>query len=208
MSEFRGLAIDSCGADARLVLFDEAAVRAEAPVVGRGFSAQWPRALRELMGKVGWEVRELQVVGVVHGPGSFTGVRVGLAAAKGLCEATGARMIAVSRLEVLQQAVEGAEMAVLAAGRGEFYVRERDVECLVTEEALREAVRGKMVAVGEGELSGGIEARRVSGAEEQSAAIAMMRERWRQGRFADVERVDANYVRGEGDIYAKKAAGA
>ena len=46
-------------------------------------------------------LRELAAVVVVHGPGSFTGVRVGLSAAKGLCEAGGVPLIAVSRLALL-----------------------------------------------------------------------------------------------------------
>jgi tRNA threonylcarbamoyladenosine biosynthesis protein TsaB len=46
-------------------------------------------------------VRELAAVVVVHGPGSFTGVRVGLSAAKGLSEAGGVPLVAVSRLALL-----------------------------------------------------------------------------------------------------------
>ncbi len=59
------------------------------------------------------------------GPGSFTGIRAGLAAAKGLCEAAGLPLAAVSRLEVLANTAELADgYAALEAGRAEVYVRE------------------------------------------------------------------------------------
>lgn len=63
------------------------------------------------------------VVGVVVGPGSFTGTRVGLAAAKGLSEGFAARMIAMSRLALVAAAADaaGSMIALLDAGRGEFY---------------------------------------------------------------------------------------
>ncbi len=65
---------------------------------------------------------ELRGVVVVHGPGSFTGIRIGVSAAKGLAEGLGIPVIALSRLELLaRQSPEGSAVAVLDAGRGEFY---------------------------------------------------------------------------------------
>ena len=43
--------------------------------------------MSRLLKEKGWALADLDGIGVVAGPGSFTGVRVGLAAAKGLCEA-------------------------------------------------------------------------------------------------------------------------
>ena len=53
-------------------------------------------AIRRLLEARGWKLGELSAVVVVHGPGSFTGVRVGLSAAKGLSEAASIPLIAVS----------------------------------------------------------------------------------------------------------------
>lgn len=46
-------------------------------------------------------VEELDLLAVVHGPGSFTGLRVGLATAKGLATAAGIPVVGLSTLEVL-----------------------------------------------------------------------------------------------------------
>jgi tRNA threonylcarbamoyladenosine biosynthesis protein TsaB len=58
----------------------------------------------------------------VNGPGSFTGVRVGLSAVKGLAEAAGIPVVAVSRLEVLA-AKAGVQSAALDAHRHEVFLR-------------------------------------------------------------------------------------
>jgi tRNA threonylcarbamoyladenosine biosynthesis protein TsaB len=61
---------------------------------------------------------------VVNGPGSFTGVRVGVSAAKGLAQGAGIPVVAVSRLEVLSRK-SGVPSAALDAHRGEVYLRAR-----------------------------------------------------------------------------------
>ena len=94
VSDFVWLLIDSCGQSATLALGRGENVLGVAASPARGFSAEWPGALRGLLMESGVAIGRLQAVGVVNGPGSFTGMRVGLAAAKGLCEATGAKLIA------------------------------------------------------------------------------------------------------------------
>jgi len=93
---------------------------------------------------------------VVSGPGSFTGVRVGLAAIKALAEVLARPIAAVSLLEAI--AVSGGSpgkvIAVLDAGRGEVYAGEYEVqgddarllrERLLTRAELLEAAVGSIV---------------------------------------------------------------
>lgn len=203
--ELRWVLIDSCGAAATLAVGRGEVVLGSEVVPGREFSAEWPGALRRLLAEAGWGTDALQVVGVVHGPGSFTGVRVGLAAAKGLCEALGAKLIAVSRLEVLAAlGVQGA-LAVLDAGRDEFYVRDEDEERLVCREALVEQARGRDVVSFDQRVVAVLSADAVMlVAPGAVAALPLMVRHWRDGLVDDVAAIDANYVRGEHDIYARK----
>ncbi len=80
---------------------EEPAIVATEVLPGRTSSERLVPAVRRLMGALGWRLSELAAMVVVHGPGSFTGVRVGLSAAKGLSEAGGVPLIAVSRLALL-----------------------------------------------------------------------------------------------------------
>ena len=67
-------------------------------------------------------VDEVDCFAAASGPGSFTGVRVGLACVKGLAEATGRKVVAVSNLEAIARFGSGAQRAVvLDARRGEIY---------------------------------------------------------------------------------------
>src|SRR5580692_6724223 len=122
----RFLMIHTAGAEGSIALGN---TKAAQPIVatellpGRTSSERLVPAVRRLMGASGWKLSELAAAVVVHGPGSFTGVRVGVSAAKGLSEAGGIPLIAVSRLALLAGASgDGDETvhAVLDAGRGEF----------------------------------------------------------------------------------------
>src|SRR5690606_10819788 len=66
------------------------------------------------------------VVAVSHGPGSFTGVRVGMALAKGLCESGQPKLITVSTLEALAWRAYSGEpveyvLPLLNARQGQVY---------------------------------------------------------------------------------------
>ncbi|UCH78336.1 MAG: tRNA (adenosine(37)-N6)-threonylcarbamoyltransferase complex dimerization subunit type 1 TsaB [Candidatus Coatesbacteria bacterium] len=81
----------------------------------------WP-ALTALEAEA-WPLREADLVAVAGGPGSFTGIRVGLAAAKGLAFVTGVPVVAVSSLAAVaaQAGTEGSVVAVLDARGGLYY---------------------------------------------------------------------------------------
>ena len=70
------------------------------------------------------EKEQLELIVVTRGPGSFTGVRVGLATAQGLALALGRTICAMSTHEAIAFAVseQGRRLVVDDAGRGDFYV--------------------------------------------------------------------------------------
>jgi tRNA threonylcarbamoyladenosine biosynthesis protein TsaB len=75
--------------------------------------------------KAGVAPGDLDAVAVSVGPGSFTGLRVGLATAKGLALGAGARLVGVSTLETLAEGyapADGTICALLDAYRGEVYM--------------------------------------------------------------------------------------
>lgn len=81
----------------------------------------FPR-IEQLLGRHGLPVADIDCFAAASGPGSFTGVRVGLTAAKGLAESTGRRVAAVSNLRALAFFGSAALRAtVLDARRGEVY---------------------------------------------------------------------------------------
>jgi tRNA threonylcarbamoyladenosine biosynthesis protein TsaB len=91
-------------------------------LAGRTYSATLVAAVRDLLRSAGTDLRSLGGIVAVNGPGSFTGVRVGLSAVKGLAEGTGIPVVAVSRLEVLSRK-SGVPSSALDAHRGEVYLR-------------------------------------------------------------------------------------
>ncbi|MCS7314112.1 MAG: tRNA (adenosine(37)-N6)-threonylcarbamoyltransferase complex dimerization subunit type 1 TsaB [Bryobacterales bacterium] len=78
--------------------------------------------LGRLLARHGWRLDDVDCIAAAAGPGAFTGVRVGLAAAKGLAEAIGRPLVAVSNLQALAWFGSAPlRAAVLDARRGEIY---------------------------------------------------------------------------------------
>jgi tRNA threonylcarbamoyladenosine biosynthesis protein TsaB len=87
-----------------------------------GFGHVLFEQLRRLLDRHSRRVDEIACFAAASGPGSFTGVRVGLACVKGLAEATGRKVVAVSNLEALAHFGTAERRAlVLDARRGEIY---------------------------------------------------------------------------------------
>lgn len=79
--------------------------------------------IHDVLGRAGLELRDLDGLVGVRGPGSFTGVRVGLATLLGLHQATGIEASAVSTFRALAAVADGLEgprLAAVAATRGEW----------------------------------------------------------------------------------------
>ena len=117
----RLLLIDTCGSEATVALALADRVVAQRELPGRSASEGLIEAIDDLLREQGWRLREMHALVVLRGPGSFTGVRVGLSAAKAMAEAGRLPLIALSRLEVLAGDEVTAGVAVLTAGRGEVF---------------------------------------------------------------------------------------
>ncbi len=114
--------------------------------------------LREVATEGGTTLAEVDAFAVTVGPGSFTGIRIGLAAARGLALAGKRPLIGFSTLEVLAAGVpdgerEGPIIAALDAGRGRLYAQlfDRSLAPLTEPEALEaQALPGFAEAAGSG----------------------------------------------------------
>jgi tRNA threonylcarbamoyladenosine biosynthesis protein TsaB len=95
------------------------------PLEGGTYSARLMPTIASLLEQNHFDKKDVDGIVVVSGPGSFTGLRVGLATVKGLCEVLRKPLATVSMLEAVAIARRSAGQnatAVLDAGRGEVYV--------------------------------------------------------------------------------------
>lgn len=99
------------------------------PLAVGTFSAQLVPQIARLLGKHGLSKADVGAFIVISGPGSFTGLRVGLAAIKALAEILDKPIVPVSLLEVIAVASgrRGKILCALDAGRGETFVGEYDL---------------------------------------------------------------------------------
>ena len=120
------LAIDTSTRASGIALYDGLAVRYECIWQSREFhSVDLAPGIQQAFQKAGMKMEELQAVAVAIGPGSYTGLRIGLALAKGLAFANGLKLIAIPSLDILAagQPVQELPMAaVLQAGRSRLAV--------------------------------------------------------------------------------------
>ena len=92
------------------------------------YSARLMPVIAELLERNKFTKNDVDAFVVVSGPGSFTGLRVGLATVKGLCEVLGKPLATVSTLEAIAVTHgSGTVTAVVDAGRGEGYVGDYEV---------------------------------------------------------------------------------
>lgn len=131
----RLLAFDSSSDVLSVALFEEKRPVAAGDVSSgmRHSEAIW-ECLEELLRRAKWRARDIEAVAVGLGPGSFTGLRVGVTAAKLLSRALGAKLVGVSSLEAIAwpHLDEGREVALTLDARkgnvyGAIYKKERGV---------------------------------------------------------------------------------
>jgi tRNA threonylcarbamoyladenosine biosynthesis protein TsaB len=79
--------------------------------------------IKDLLAQNKLTVAEIDNIIITLGPGSFTGVRIGMAAAQGMALINNARLIGISTLEALAYMQNGNIVTVLEAGRGHYYAQ-------------------------------------------------------------------------------------
>jgi len=195
------------------------AVIEEVPLAGGTFSAQLVPQIAVLLAKHGFSKTDIDAFVVVSGPGSFTGLRVGLAAIKALAEILQKPIVPVSLLEVvaLASGAQGRILAALDAGRGEVYIGEYEIAG-VTSRLLQEQLLPKDEFWSGGGKTPVTTPDETLAASARNACIAVFpvatpsaemisRLGWQKlqaGKTVSPEQLEANYIRrSDAEIFAK-----
>ena len=221
------LSIDTSGKSGGITLAEGSAdsfrMIESAPIAGGTFSAQLVPTLAALLRKHAWTLQNLGALVAVSGPGSFTGLRVGLSAIKGLAEILKKPIATVSLLEALAitSGVQGRIGAALDAGRDEIFFGSYEIvsgrASTLREElhsraelpgVIRQSQVTQVVSSDPG-VSGFVRALGISVLEvERPGSAVAARIGLRKllaGETVDVEELDANYIRrSDAEIFSKK----
>ena len=212
------LAIDTSGGQGGIALANYdgefAVVVEEAEISGGTFSAELVPEIARMLSSRGLGLKDVSAIGVVTGPGSFTGLRIGLAAVKGLCEARPVPMVAVTMLELLAAVAQADEVTTLLdASRGEAYVgRFRLVDgisAMVSEEllAVPEIRIEGLALTPDAAIAGAVGAVEVPRPKPSDVAMYAVRKLAR-GLAIEADAVDAHYIRrSDAEIFAKPVVG-
>jgi tRNA threonylcarbamoyladenosine biosynthesis protein TsaB len=221
------LGVDTSGRHGSIALVRGDAGRFEVlevvALAGGTFSAQLVPQIAALLAKHGLKKEDLEAIAAASGPGSFTGLRVGLAAVKALAEVLKKPIAAVSLLETVavESGREGNAVAALDAGRGEVYAGELEVkdgqaslchECLFTFDEFADVLRtsGRQALTPDESVAQALKERGVAEAvamvsRPRSDAIARLGLRKiLAGQTVTPEQLDANYIRrSDAEIFKK-----
>lgn len=194
----------------------------EVPLAGGTFSAQLVPQIAGLLSQRGLNKSDIGAFIAISGPGSFTGLRIGLAAIKALAEILRKPIVPVSFLEVvaLASGKQGRVLTALDAGRGEVYLGEYEIagestrmiqERLSLKDELFSLAQEKTLATPDATLAA---AARAAGAPVlelkpiTAQDVARLGSRkLGAGEAVSPEQLEANYIRRtDAEIFAKPAS--
>jgi tRNA threonylcarbamoyladenosine biosynthesis protein TsaB len=190
----------------------------EVPLAGGTFSAQLVPQISGLLEKHCLRKTDIDAFMVISGPGSFTGLRVGLTAIKALAEVLNKPIVPVSLLEVVAvaESAEGSVLSVLDAGRGEVYAGKYEVngptvrlqsEQLLPRNEFLSSAHGFVVCTPDSNLvemahDAGLTASLVTVSAGTIARVAWGK--LKAGETVSPEQLDANYMRRtDAEIFSK-----
>lgn len=130
----------------------ERVLAARAEVMARGHQERLAPMTEALMAEAGLPFSALERIGVTVGPGSFTGLRVGIAFAKGLAAAMDVPAVGVGTLEALAVQADGLVFAAIDARRDQLYLQAfEDGRPLMAPDALhRDTAAARLAEIGVG----------------------------------------------------------
>ncbi|HLJ78527.1 MAG TPA: tRNA (adenosine(37)-N6)-threonylcarbamoyltransferase complex dimerization subunit type 1 TsaB [Acidobacteriaceae bacterium] len=209
------LSIDTCGPSGSIALarldHEQLAILSQETLAGKTYSARLVPAISELLASQQIAVADLAAIIVTKGPGSFTGIRIGLSTAKGLAEVHRTPLIAVSRLQVLAHKAQ-THAAALDASRHEFYFGRYDEnprETLINRDAFESeaAALGQELAICEPALQPLVPAAAVVDSPTAADALRFALARFRARDFDDPLTLDGNYLRrSDAEIFSQPGA--
>jgi tRNA threonylcarbamoyladenosine biosynthesis protein TsaB len=147
------LGLDTCLASCSVAVLDRERVLASArEVMARGHQERLAPMVREVMAQAGLAFDRLDRIAVTVGPGSFTGLRVGIAFAKGLALALDRPAVGIGTLEALASEADGLVFAAIDARRGQLYLQAfEDGRALMAPDALTaEATAARLAELSQG----------------------------------------------------------
>jgi tRNA A37 threonylcarbamoyladenosine modification protein TsaB len=115
------LAFDTSAAHCAAALLVAGRVLARVDVMAKGQAEHLMGLLSEMLAKAGLGWADLDAIGVGIGPGNFTGIRIGVATARGLALGLGVPAIGVSGFDVLAHDLSRPVTAAIPAPRGQVY---------------------------------------------------------------------------------------
>lgn len=159
------LSIDSSSVSASASVTENGEILAE-EFVNNGYthSVTLMPIIEKVLNTSGTSVSDIDVLAVTNGPGSFTGVRIGIASAKGICDALKIPCFAVSALEAAAKPLSSQNVlavSVMDARCGQvytasFYMGKRETEdrAIMISELLNELKKEKrkIALIGDGSL--------------------------------------------------------
>jgi tRNA threonylcarbamoyladenosine biosynthesis protein TsaB len=220
------LAVDTSGKHGSIALArcgpaDRCDVIEVVPLEGGTFSAQLVPQIAALLTKHDFGKQDIGGLAVVSGPGSFTGLRIGLAVIKALGDVLSKPIAAVSLLQAMAVSgrSHGRVLAVLDAGRGDIYAGEYDIdtsgahvvsERLLSCSQLIESSSGSTVVTADENLVGvahdaGLPVEEI----ELPRSDVIARLGWQKIQAGDTvspEELEANYLRRTGEIFSKSSS--